>query len=251
MLDQERSDGRADAVRLGDQRGESSSRSSPDWVAAIIERIGIVGVSDDRPRKLAIAVAVVAISLIGAGLGLRACASEPEPVAAALFTSPPSSATPVSTTTTLEAMVIHAAGAVRAPGLYRLVKGSRIADVLEAAGGVADGADLNRVNLAALVSDSDRIYIPFIGVPIPGALTGSTGSGTGGGGAPDNIGPVDLNTATAEELEGLPGVGPATAAAIVNHRDKIGPFASVEDLLDVRGIGDAKLESLRDLVTAG
>jgi competence protein ComEA len=189
--------------------------------------------------------------LFGAGLGLRACISEPEPVAAALFSPPSTSGSSASTSTTLEAIVIHAAGAVRAPGLYRLAKGSRIADVLEVAGGVADGADLERVNLAAIVSDSDRIYIPFIGTPIPGPSIGSTGSGTGGGDASGSPGPVNLNTATEDELDGLPGVGPATAAAIVSHREKVGRFASVDDLLDVRGIGAAKLESLRDLVTAG
>lgn len=250
MVDQERRDGRADPVRFGDQRGEPS-RSSADFVAAIVDRIGGAGVSVDRLRVMVIAGAVVVIAVIGAGLGLRACVAEPDPVAAALFTTPPSSDAPSSTPTTSEAMVIHAAGAVRAPGLYQLAKGSRIADVLEVAGGVADGADLDRVNLAALVSDSDRIYIPFIGAPIPGPSTGSSGSGTGGGGVPDNPGPVNLNTATEGELDGLPGVGPTTAAAIVSHREKVGRFTSVDDLLDVRGIGAAKLESLRDLVTAG
>lgn len=162
------------------------------------------------------------------------------------------------------AVVVQAAGAVNAPGVHRLPVGSRVDDLVRAAGGVTPEADLDRVNLAALLADGERIWIPRRGeVEVPSVVSGgSGGSGAGsgggagvGGGSPGSsataalAGPLDLNTATAEQLDALPGVGPATAAAILAHRDANGPFQSVEDLLDVRGIGDAKLEQIRPLVT--
>ena len=161
---------------------------------------------------------------------------------AAAATAPPAS------TTTAAQLVVHAAGAVVVPGIHPLPPGSRVSDLLAAAGGPAPDADLDRVNLAALVGDGERVWFPRVGEEAePPVVAGSSGSGgTGGGGAPAL---VDLNVATAEELDTLPGVGPATAAAILEHRSAHGPFTSVEDLLDVPGIGEAKLEQLRDLVT--
>lgn len=250
-MDQERNVSRADPIRFRARLGELSSRTSADFAAGIANRIAINGVSTERLRTISIGVVIVVFVLVGTAVGLRSCASEPDPASAPLFTSPPTSDAAASPQTTVESIVVHAAGAVRAPGLYRLAKGARVADVLEAAGGVADGADLNRVNLAALVADSERVFIPFIGAPVPGQLTGGTGVQPGVGGLIDKGGPVNLNTATEDELDGLPGVGPTTAAAIVSHREKVGLFASVDDLLDVRGIGTAKLEGLRDLVTVG
>jgi competence protein ComEA len=250
-VDQERNDNRADPFRLRERLGELPSQSLSDYAAALSSRLSIFEGSTDRIRAISIAAVVGLVVLIGAGLGLRSCASKSDPASAPLFSTPPASELAASTSTTVESIVVHAAGAVRAPGLYRMAKGSRVADVLEVAGGVADGADLNRVNLAALVSDSERIFIPFIGVPMPGPTSGATGSQSGVGGAMDKSGPVNLNTATEDELDALPGIGPATSAAIVSHREKVGPFTSVDDLLDVRGIGTSKLESLRDLVTTG
>jgi competence protein ComEA len=250
-VDQERKDNRADAVRPREPLGEMPSQTLSDFVAAVVSRISFFGVPADRIRTISIAAAIIVLVVFGTGLGLRSCASKSDPASAPLFSTPPASELATSTSTAVETIVVHAAGAVRAPGLYRLAKGSRVADVLEVAGGVADGADLNRVNLAALVSDSERIFIPFIGAPIPGSSSGATGSQSGVGGAIDKSSPVNLNTASEDELDGLPGIGPTTAAAIVSHREKVGPFTSVDDLLDVRGIGTSKLESLRDLVTTG
>lgn len=149
-------------------------------------------------------------------------------------------ATATTGTTAPPEVVVHVAGAVVTPGVYRLASGARVADALDAAGGAAPGADVHRLNLAAPLVDGAQVYVPREGEPLP------PGAGSVGGAA--TSGPVDLNLATAADLEALPGVGPATAKAILAARERAGRFASVEDLLDVRGIGPAKLEALRDLV---
>lgn len=160
-----------------------------------------------------------------------------------------------STTATVSAgVVVHVAGAVATPGLVQLSAGARVADAVAAAGGPAAGADVDRLNLAAAVLDGSRVFVPVVGQtePVPIATPGVTvGGGDGPADAPPTVGPVDLNSATVDELDVLPGVGPATAAAIVAHRDENGPFLGVDELQDVRGIGPAKFEALRDLVTAG
>lgn len=147
-----------------------------------------------------------------------------------------------ATTSTLAPLVVHVAGAVARPGLVRLPGGARVADALAAAGGPVEGADLDRVNLAAPLADGSRLYVPYVGRPVP---PDETAAGSGGAGAPAVL---DLNTATAAELEALPGIGPATAQAIVEHRRRHGRFRSVEELLAVRGIGPAKLAQLRGRV---
>jgi competence protein ComEA len=154
-----------------------------------------------------------------------------------------------TTTTTAPAVVAHAAGAVQAPGVYRLEPGARAGDLVAAAGGAAADADLQRLNLAAPVADGEQLYVPRIGEVAAPPAPGPAGGGASGAGAGEGDGPVDLNTATAEELEELPGVGPAIAEAILDERERRGRFTAVEDLLDVRGIGDARLEQVRDLVT--
>lgn len=152
-------------------------------------------------------------------------------------------------------VMVHAAGAVTHPGLYVLDAGARVGDLLSAAGGPRSDADLDRVNLAAPLSDGSRVYVPAVGQEDPPpVVAGDIGPGTGGGNGPaggatpDPGRLIDLNRADAAELETLPGVGPATAAAIIAHRDANGPFQRVEDLLAVRGIGDAKLAAIVDLV---
>lgn len=147
-------------------------------------------------------------------------------------------------------VTLHVAGAVNRPGLVSVPEGSRVADAAAAAGGLGATADVERVNLAATVVDGSRVFIPAVGQEIPPEVPVGPDADTSSG-EPTAEAPLDLNAADAEALEALPGVGPATAAAIVKHREDYGRFITVESLLDVRGIGEAKLEAMRDLVTVG
>ena len=145
------------------------------------------------------------------------------------------------------------AGAVVSAGLYQIEAGARVGAAITLAGGPTPDADIDVVNLAAVVVDGSRIYVPRVGESVPPevAPAGSSASGSGAAGTAAASGPgiVDVNIATIDELDELPGVGPATAAAIVTERERNGPFVDVDDLDRVPGIGPAKLEALRDLVT--
>jgi competence protein ComEA len=165
-----------------------------------------------------------------------------------------SGADPMPTTAPADAtaLTVHAAGAVRHPGLYVLASGARVADLLAAAGGPLPEADLDRVNLASPIADGARVYVPAVGQDAPPpVVAGDLAPAAGGGGGGDPGATIDLNLADAAALETLPGIGPATAAAIVQHRERNGPFRTVDDLLAVRGIGEAKLAAVRDLVSVG
>jgi competence protein ComEA len=142
-------------------------------------------------------------------------------------------------------VVVYISGAVNNPNVYELEHDARVIDVVHAAGGLAEDADRDRVNLAAHIQDAQHIHIPRIGeTPVapsgpdaPQAQPATAGSG-----------PVNINTASAAELETLPGIGPAMAQRILEHREANGPFATVDDLQNVRGIGPTMLEELRPLV---
>ncbi len=151
-------------------------------------------------------------------------------------------------------IVVDVVGAVRHDGIVRLRSGTRVVDAIAAAGGAVPGADLTRLNLAAVVGDGARVAVPRLGAPAPAIDPAAVvGSGPADGdptpGVPSAAAPVNLNTASAAQLDSLPGVGPATAAAIISDRTEHGPFRSVDDLGRVRGIGAAKLDQLRKLVT--
>jgi len=146
-------------------------------------------------------------------------------------------------------VVVHVAGAVQRPGLVRGEAGWRVADAIEAASGPVPNADLDRINLAAPLRDGERIYVPLIGEDPP-PLPAPVSDAIAGGGS-EQAPLVNLNSADANLLEQLPGVGPATAQTIIEHRSQFGPFASVDSLIAVRGIGAAKLDAIRDYVTVG
>lgn len=209
-----------------------------DW------RDRLAGAVAVTPARLAAAVAaVVALVAVGA-LVLRRPAPPPE------LSLPVASSTTATAPTTEPAptvLVAHAAGAVARPGVYRLDAGARVADLVAAAGGLTAAADGDRVNLAAPLDDGAQVYVPEEGEEPP-----PTSAPAGVPPGDPDAGPaelVDLNDATAEDLDALPGVGPATAQAILDWRAANGGFTSVDQLLDVRGIGEAKLAELRPLVT--
>ncbi len=162
-------------------------------------------------------------------------------LAAAWWFRPAPVADPTSSTvmpvvaTMAPRIVVHVSGSVEQPGLVQLNAGARVADAVAAAGGASPDADLSRMNLAAPVADGQQVVVAAHGA----AATPVT--------AADGM--VRINLASASDLENLPGVGPVLAERIVAHRDLIGGFQIVEDLLDVPGIGEAKLASLRDLIS--
>lgn len=138
-------------------------------------------------------------------------------------------------------VVVDVAGAVRRPGLYHLRDGMRIADAVAAAGGATAKAELDAVNLAAPIADGEQVL-----VPAGGAAGAAAGSVPAAGSSP--TAPLDLNSATAEQLDSLPGIGPATAQKIVDYRTAHGPFHSVDELDAVPGIGAGRIAQLKGLV---
>lgn len=149
-------------------------------------------------------------------------------------------------------VVVHVDGMVANPGVYRLVGDSlRVNDAVAAAGGLAEGADTSKLNLAATVSDGEKIHVPAIGEENPaegGAAASSSGEVSPGGSEATSNGIVNINTATATELTTLPGIGEATAAEIVRDREVNGAFTSVEDLMRVSGIGEKKFAKFKDKI---
>jgi competence protein ComEA len=138
-------------------------------------------------------------------------------------------------------VAVHVAGRVRHPGLVHLPAGSRVQDAITAAGGVTSGADLDAINLARKLTDGEQVRVPGPGDPPPPPADAAAGPAT-------PTAPLDLNTATVEQLDTLPGVGEVTAGRIVAYRSAH-PFTTVEELLEVPGIGQRRFDQLKDLVT--
>jgi competence protein ComEA len=184
----------------------------------------------DRRRLLLVAGVLVVVLVVGGRmLSKPGHASVPPPVRLAA----------PAPTTVASQLFVHVVGAVRRPGLYRLSDGSRVADALRRAGGPTPKAQLELVNLAARVADGEQVVVPRRGSNVVAA----------GSPAPSaQSGPVHLNTATIEQLDALPGVGPVTAQKILDYRQEHGAFGSVDELDAISGIGPARLAQLRELV---
>ena len=216
----------------------SSPRSFAERTRAWIEWFGV-----ERLLAASLATVVVCVGAVWLISSPPPPTEESLPTATSTTVVDPMPATLDPSTTTPSIVLVHVAGAVIEPGVYELRSGARIRDAIVAAGGPTESADWNAVNLAAVVADATRIYVPAVGEEVPADLT------VGPGVVSVPAGPVDVNRATADELDELPGVGPATALAIVTERERNGPFVGVDDLDRVPGIGPAKLAALRDLVT--
>jgi competence protein ComEA len=182
---------------------------------------------------------VVLVAVLG-GAGLWYARSLPKPVTIA--EAGPGAAQQVSSSPSPSVtLIVDVAGAVRQPGVYEFVEGDRVIDAIERAGGSLAKADLSLLNLAAPLADGTQILVPKAGPPVAG-VPGGVGTGSSGG-------LINVNTASETELETLSGIGEVLAATIVEYRTQNGPFASVEDLMDVSGIGPATLDEIRDQVT--
>jgi competence protein ComEA len=183
---------------------------------------------------------IVVLAAVLGGAGLWYARSLPKPVTIA--ESGPGAAQQVSSSPSPAAiLIVDVAGAVRQPGVYEFAEGDRVIDAIERAGGSVPKADLSLLNLAAPLVDGTQILVPKAGAVLPGAPGGPPGTSTSG--------LININTASATELETLSGIGEVLAATIIEYRTQNGPFVSVEDLLDVSGIGPATLDEIRDQVT--
>ena len=207
-----------------------------------------------------IAVAVVAGVVwyrIGAGGATPpgpAAQSRPTPTTAASPGDDPRTSGTAASTKEVDAkaaLIVHVAGAVARPGVVELDAGARVIDALEAAGGGLVDADLDRLNLAAQLVDGQRVLVQRLGEPaLPDSTVAGDPSGTGEvPGATGSTPLIDLNSATSVQLEELPGIGPVLAGAIITERTRRGGFRSVNELRDVRGIGEKRFADLVDLVT--
>jgi competence protein ComEA len=227
---------------------DSKPGGASSWVAAVRADPGRAGV-----------IALVVVGVIAVLVTLFTLARDDSPPVTSAKLPPVqmvSSASPKPPADT--PVVVSVVGLVGKPGLVTLDSGARIADALTAAGGPLDGADLLELNMARRLADGEQIVVGIASAPGEPAIMGSSVSPglrpaatdapsiPGGTAAPE--GPVDLNSATLEQLDALPGIGPVTAAAIVAWRDANGRFTSVDQLGDVDGIGPARLDKLRNRV---
>ncbi|MFC9732734.1 helix-hairpin-helix domain-containing protein [Streptomyces roseolus] len=244
------------AEAVGERRWRAAVRERlPLWVQT---RCGL------EPRSLAALAVVLVVAACAAGgffwAGRPEQVRAPELVGVAPVAAPPVSASaPVSASVSARSgggvgpgggaaaaeVVVDVAGKVRRPGVLTLPAGSRVADALRAAGGVRAGADLTGLNRARVLFDGEQVLVGVPGAPAGGGAASGAGVGTGAAGSGV---PLSLNAATAEQFDGLPGVGPVLARRIVDHRTERGGFRSVEELREVDGIGERRFADLQPLV---
>jgi competence protein ComEA len=266
----------ADAHAESEGTGSASDDDSPDedqnsllprWLPdSSASRGWVARVRADPGRAGAIGLAIVAALAVLVTI-FTLVRDQPAPVMSAKLSpvekastaSPRSSASPGQSTNPDRPVVVSVVGLVHTPGLVTLAPGARIADALQAAGGAVNGADTIGLNMARPLGDGEQIVVglaPVAGQPTALGSSVASGSTPTSKAPPPGSGPVkskaaqviDLNTATVQELDALPGVGPITASAIVAWRQANGKFTSVDQLADVDGIGPARLEKLRALV---
>ncbi|MEP6478825.1 MAG: ComEA family DNA-binding protein [Rhodoglobus sp.] len=192
--------------------------------------------SADRRARVRVGVgAAVVLVLVALGLAVIVAAMSPHGQSQSIAPAVPTAAAGGEGQSA--SILVHLLGAVEHPGLYELHDGARAVDAVAAAGGFLDSADQSQINLARFVADGEQIYVPAIG-EVPAAVPGGSVGGK-----------VNINTADAAALDTLPRVGPAMAARIIEWRETNGRFSSIEDLMNVTGIGDKTFEGLKDLVT--
>jgi competence protein ComEA len=243
-----------DPPRIADVR--PATEDAPAGPSA--SRLPGPGAFDPGRRGVRALAAVAVLVVLGAGLWAWRSRPHAEPVGALTSVAAPESPSgpgpiaPASAAgTPAGELVVAVAGKVRRPGLVRVPAGARVADAVEAAGGALPGVDVALLNPARRVTDGELI---LVGVAAPAGQPGAAappagpgGPAAGGGAVPGA--PVNLNTATLAQLDALPGVGPVLAQRILTHREQHGGFRSVGDLRQVEGIGDARYEQLKELVT--
>lgn len=167
------------------------------------------------------------------------------PSGQAVVLEPPPTKTPIT---------VHVIGAVVRPGVYSFVEGSRVDDAVKAAGGLLAEADTNKINLAAKLEDGQQLQIPDTSGNVPGAASTSTGPFTvitTPGATQNSSDLVNINTATLDQLDTLPGIGPTIAQKIIDYRTQHGPFANIEDIMNVSGVGPATFDNIKNLITTG
>jgi competence protein ComEA len=239
----------------GASAGESSGESAASSPGRAGPRSRLPGPGPFDPGRRgvrALAVVAVLVVAVAAVLAWRARpASEPLPMPLPMPVPAPASPlagpqpAPGAPATAGAELVVSVSGRVRRPGLVRLPPGARVADAIEAAGGLQPGADVAFLNLARRIVDGELILVGVTAppgadpAPAPGGPAGPTGPAA----------PVNLNTATLAQLDALPGVGPVLAQRIIDHRERHGAFRAVGDLRQVDGIGEARYEQLKELVT--
>lgn len=189
-----------------------------------------------------ILIILINLILLGGAVILMRGRLQPREGTGQLIVSTPTPLPPTPTPTPARIM-IYVCGAVVNPDVYSLLEGSRVKEAVEAAGGFASDADRVRINLARRLSDGEQVYVPRVGeealpvTPPAAVVPGQAGS------------KININAATVEELDTLPGIGPAYAERIVSYRRDFGPFGKLEDIKKVRGIGNATFEEIKDLIT--